>query len=419
MVVLRWCLWLVALVLCPVWAGASPAQVALTERIDGAEVQAPGPSAQALSASLPADALPAGVEIAGEVLALRWEASPLGPEVHHYTAEISVTLRRGDEALMHVIASGQGNHFQGPFAARRALRAAGAEAARLILARVEAGELVELAPTTRGVRTPSSAALGVAKSKGPLYRRSVAVIIGINHYPHIGQDLEYAESDARRVGRFFKSQGFEVHTLLGAQATRQRISTLIGDTLPTWLKGADRVVVYFAGHGLTEGKGPSTMGYLAARDTDERRPRATGVSMLALQRWLSHLPARHVMLLTDACYAGLAINTRAGPPLQGVEAPRWLRLALEGRAQISLVAGRRGELAHELDGAGVFTAVVLEGLRGAADVNLDGFITGDELAVYVKPQVIRRVLQAVNAPQRPQYARTGEGEMVFRVPGGR
>ena len=386
----------------------------LSEQIDGVEITRPGPGTRALLAALPADALPQGSVIRGEALAVRWAEAPLGPDVHHYTAEIDLTVEIPEGETLHLTAAGQGNHFQAPFAARRALKDAGRRAAALLQTKVESAGIL-----TRGVRPAGAKAPAISATPGPLYPRSVAVIIGVNRYPHISRQLEAAESDARRMARFLKAQGFQVHTLLGAQATRQRITALIGDALPKMVSAGDRVVIYFAGHGLTEGSGPSTLGYLAARDTEEGRPRATGISMLTLQRWLAHLPARHVLLLTDACYAGLAIASRAGPPLQGVAAPRWLRLALEGQVRMTLVAGRRGEQAHEIDGEGVFSAAVLEGLRGAADLNQDGFITGDELAVYVKPRVTERVLRAVNIPQRPQYARSGEGELIFRVPGPR
>ncbi|MFN3200933.1 MAG: caspase domain-containing protein [Bradymonadia bacterium] len=355
------------------------------------------------------------MRITGEAVALKWADSPLGPDVHQYTAEASLTLHMPGRPQRYVSAAGQGSHFQGPFAARRALADAGTKAAQKVLAHLDTIDLPS-GVLTRGVRTVHADKASAQIPKGPLYARSIAVVIGINRYAKMTRHLEAAEADARRVATFFKGQGFDVYPLLGADATRQKISTLIGDTLRQSTQAKDRVVIYFAGHGLTEGQGDRAMGYLAAQDTDEGALRSTGVSMLALQRWLGHLPARHVMLLADACYSGLAINSRAGPPLSGVEAPRWLRLALEGDSKITLVAGRKGELAHEIDGQGVFTAAVLNGLRGAADLDLNGFITGDELAAFIKPQVTRRVLQAVDAPQRPQYARTGGGEMVFRVP---
>ena len=249
-----------------------------------------------------------------------------------------------------------------------------------------------------------------------LYERSHAVVIGIDRYGDMPR-LKGAVRDAEAMARELTSRGFTVHRLLDGEATRARIASLLGDVLSKKTRRDDRVLVYFAGHGVTSGAGPGRVGYLMPVDGDAKRPAATGVPMTELTRWFAGYEAKHVLFLADACYAGLALSTRAVGLRPAIE--RYLQAISSRRIRVVVTAGGEQEQANEFRGHGLFTHFLLRALAGAADGNGDGVITSDELVAYIKPEVGRTAHVHWGVEQNPQSARSGEGEFVFLSPLGR
>ncbi len=247
-----------------------------------------------------------------------------------------------------------------------------------------------------------------------LYQSSLAVVIGVDAYEHL-PPLRAAESDAKELARRLKARGFEVRTLLGAQATRQRIASVLGDELHRVADKDDRVLIFFAGHGVSVGEGDARVGYLMPAAGDPTQPAATGVAMTEVVRWFGRYRARHVMLLADACYSGLALSTRAAGLKPAME--RYLEAVTSRRARIALVGGGAGEQVNEwVDDSGtrgLFTHFLLQALDGAADTNGDCVITSDEIVAFVRPEVARQAQLLWGAEQHPQSGRSGEGEFVF------
>ncbi len=246
-----------------------------------------------------------------------------------------------------------------------------------------------------------------------LYHHSWAVVIGIDAYQDL-PPLGGAVRDANRVAEFLKSQGFQVTTLINGQASRAAITELIGDRLPNQVGPNDRVIVYFAGHGLSRGQGDAAMGYLMPAEAKRDAPASTAISMAELQRWFAQYPAKHVLYVADACYSGLAIGTRSVGLSPQVKA--YIREVTNKPVRVALVAGQNGQQASEYQGHGLFTYFLLQGWRGAADSNHDGLITTDELAAFVKPAVAQVAASEFNTMQNPQIARSGEGEFLFLSP---
>ena len=266
----------------------------------------------------------------------------------------------------------------------------------------------------RGVVAVGAVELGTSDD-GPLhlYTRSHAVVIGIDQYQSLPR-LGGAVRDARKVADYLKNHGFEVSLLLDGQATRAAITRLVGDVLPGKVGDNDRVLVYFAGHGLSRGDGEAAMGYLMPVEGQRDAPASTAISMAELQRWFSQYPAKHVLYIADACYSGLSIGTRSAG--LSPEAKHYLRDITKHPARVMLTAGSSGQEAHEYLGHGLFTYFLLQGMGGAADVNGDGLVTTDELAAYVKPNVAKVARSHYGAQQHPQLARMGEGEFLFVTP---
>ncbi len=218
--------------------------------------------------------------------------------------------------------------------------------------------------------------------------RSYAVIVGISRYQKLPENwqLQFAERDAQSIytiaispeGGNFKQEN--VHVLEGAKATLASVRHEIDEWLPSVAKDGDRVLIYFAGHGLVyQGKG-----YLAPYDIDLINVAATGYPMDELGQTIgTKIHATSKILLTDACHSG-AISPADTETLNG-------KLANLERSLFSLTASRASERSFEspdLDGGhGVFTYYVVRGMSGAADVSRDGIVTADELSEYVHTQV--------------------------------
>jgi tetratricopeptide (TPR) repeat protein len=183
-------------------------------------------------------------------------------------------------------------------------------------------------------------------------------------------------------GGNFKAEN--VHTLLNEKATLSAIRHEIDEWLPSVAKENDRVLIYFAGHGLIRGG----KGYLAPSDVNPGDVERTGYPMDELGLIIgSKIRAKDKILLTDSCHSGKITPDES----QAVTS----RLRALDQSLFSLTASRDREQSYEsadLEGGhGFFTYYVVEGLRGGADADHDGVITADELAEYVRREVRDKV----------------------------
>ncbi|MHB8877426.1 MAG: caspase family protein, partial [Myxococcaceae bacterium] len=127
------------------------------------------------------------------------------------------------------------------------------------------------------------------------------------------------------------------------------------------------------------------------------------------------VPARHLMVVLDACYSGWAVGAK-GEETLGTE----LKSLWKERAEVVLSAGTRGQRAWEDEdapaawawgGHSALTAFFLEGLspspagKVAADLGGDGVVTDEELARYLRARVPESVRQVKRADQVPQFFR--------------
>lgn len=243
------------------------------------------------------------------------------------------------------------------------------------------------------------------------YRKSWAVVIGINRY-NIWPPLQYAVKDALATETKLREMGFdEIITLLDKEATRARILTLLGTDLPKKVAFEDRVVIFFAGHGQTESLGDGKeQGYIIPVDGDITNYFTTAISMPQLRELSQRISAKHLLYVMDSCYSGQGFTRAFGidPAIQG-----YLHKITSMRSVQMITAGGKGEQAAELQGHGVFTQYFLRGLDGEADRDNDGVVTTSELGAFLMPQVSR----ASDNLQTPQYGRLdGEGEVIFVLP---
>ena len=249
--------------------------------------------------------------------------------------------------------------------------------------------------------------------------RGYAVVIGVGEYRNLdeSQQLLFSQSDAEAMYRVLISHeggAFppeNVRMLTGEQATRENIRYVLEDWLPAVATPADRVVVYFAGHGLVK----NGRGYLAPWDVDPQRLEETAYPMAMLGDVMANRVEAHwKVLLTDACHSGrININaetTNAALDLQFNSLPKNF---------LTLTATREREQSYEdptlSTGFGFFTYFLTQAWQGYADNDpCDGRITADEVIEYVRSNV-RRYARGRQLSQTPTARGDYDPSMLLGV----
>lgn len=247
----------------------------------------------------------------------------------------------------------------------------------------------------------------------PKYDQSFALVIGINEYRNVSP-LSIAVNDAEALAEVLVTKlGFpqdKVAVLLDEQATKTRV-------LETFLAYEalgrdDRLLVFFAGHGLSvEGhRGP--VGYLIPVD-GKPEDKSSLIRWDDLTRNAELIPAKHILFIMDACYSGLAILRGIGLGEQ-----RFVSDMLQRFSRQVITAGKADQ--PVADGGGptgqnsIFTGHLLEGLRGKA-YNEDGVLT----ASYLMNYVYQRVANDPRSLQTPHFGHLeGDGDFILQTPKG-
>ena len=241
-----------------------------------------------------------------------------------------------------------------------------------------------------------------------VYRNSYAVCIGIDEYKYWPQ-LNYAASDARAMRKKLMERGFnEVRLITNGEAVRDNILSSIA-----WLgavaRRADRVVIYFSGHGETKEGRRGQIGYIIPVNCPKTGYYVNAISMGKVREATDEIAAKHVLYMMDSCYSGVALITPRADEQFIVE-------MTSDPCVYMITAGKSGEWALEIDGHGIFTYYVLRGLDGEADYDKNGVISGTELGQYSRKWVSHTAKQC-NRTQTPQFGKVdGEGEVVFLSP---
>ena len=269
-------------------------------------------------------------------------------------------------------------------------------------------------------------------SEGPEQRfgRSLAFVVGIDAYSAGIPPLQSAVADATAVAEALRrDHSFETRCLFDHRAGLEDLLAVLAD-LSRELGPDDRILIYFAGHGVALDGDDGPSGYLLPA-TARAADRDSFLAMRVLHTELNKLAVRHALVILDCCFAGTFrwssmrdVATDAPQVYRErydryVEAAAWQVLTSTSSRQLALdvLASDRGEqgCTHS-----PFARALLDGLAGAADYTADNLITASELAMFVRERVEPSV-EATGRHQTPQLFtldRHDHGEFVFQVPGG-
>lgn len=244
------------------------------------------------------------------------------------------------------------------------------------------------------------------------YTGSRALIIGIDNYV-VASPLSYAVSDALGVKEVLLQEfGFnetDVTLLTNAEASRVKIEQAFHRFTRGDIDSDERIVVFFAGHGMTRTGYRGEVGFLVPHDGDPN-------NLETLIRWdyltknSELVRAKHLLFIMDACYSGLALSRNLQPG-----ATRFLKDMMLRYSRQVLTAGKANEMVADAGGPlpdhSVFTGHLIEGMRGSA-ASSTGVITAAGLMAYV----YSKVASDRNSNQTPHYGHfEGDGDFILNA----
>jgi EAL domain-containing protein (putative c-di-GMP-specific phosphodiesterase class I) len=222
--------------------------------------------------------------------------------------------------------------------------------------------------------------------------RRRAVVIGVNHasIDTTLQKLRFAEADAvamraqlidSHVGTFDPD---DVQLLIGVDATADRIMAELR-AIALSASPADVLLVYFAGQGIVPDWADMTDAYLVTSDLDLSQLRLApqhGLRMRQLRQDVFEQCRGSTFLILDCCHAGAYAEAGTGPaPLLAALGAYETQVNQHSALMACPPDGVTRELADI--GHGVFTDLLLRGLRGAA-AGPDGTVRFADLVAFAR-----------------------------------
>ncbi|MEU6268407.1 caspase, EACC1-associated type [Saccharopolyspora shandongensis] len=214
--------------------------------------------------------------------------------------------------------------------------------------------------------------------------RRTALLIATSIYGDPGlRGLRAPAGEAEELQQVLLSQGgFDQVEVLRNESKRQierGIEEAFQEAGPD-----DLVLLYLSCHGIKNDHGQLLF---AACNTELDRIESSAVGSVFVQHQLSASQAGTKVVLLDCCYSGAFSHGLVPKSAEGIDLRQ-----LVGRGTYIMTATSAVEYAYEGDEftssdpvpSSLFTRAVLKGIRtGAADIDGDGLITGDELYNYV------------------------------------
>jgi uncharacterized caspase-like protein len=247
---------------------------------------------------------------------------------------------------------------------------------------------------------PAIAADALPADIKPVIRKRVALLIGNNAYKSPVPLLETPIADVDRIADILRMRyGYETTVVKNAtkSATARALNRLAANVGPE-----DSVLVFYAGHGYL--MNDTNMGYWLPVDASEKTA-ANWISNADISKFLTAIPARQLILVSDSCYSGTLTREFRVTGTGKVDPEDVLRK----RSVLVLTSGGDEPVADEGKGGHSIFAWHLIGVLNA----IEGMTPGANVFTEVRKRVSK------DYPQTPQYGaavsagHTAGGEYLF------
>jgi uncharacterized caspase-like protein len=232
-----------------------------------------------------------------------------------------------------------------------------------------------------------------------LHHRGHALLIGVSHYTEGLDQLPSVTKDLQDLKKGLDPYFQDVVILQSptVDELEREIKTFL---LKTYNKPAERLFIYYSGHGFTDYNDASRQndGYITGSDTPVHKlgqPVANALSFADIDSWNRQTRAKHVLMVFDSCFSGSLFESKGStePP-----SPDFLAITkmLELSIRFYITAGRANQ---EVSADSIFAKSLLNGLRGDADRYHEGIFSAVELGTY-----LLHAVHGLNDRQTPQFA---------------
>lgn len=249
-----------------------------------------------------------------------------------------------------------------------------------------------------------------------------AVVIGIQDYENPKLMLKYPVADAKLIAATLRERAsglFEsvnvVELTTKAQTTKEAITQTLKE-MSGKVSPDDLFVFFVASHGTVD-DGEYFLITSNVGGTSTHLLKQTALSQDDLKMLIANIPATKKLVFIDTCNAG-----KLGEAIQMAMLTRGMNedtaLKILSRAVGSTVLSASNSMQEALEGYkdhGLFTYVITEGLKGAADSDKDGYVKTHELVNYVDSQVPELAEMVFKHKQYPTTTLSGQGFPVVRV----
>ncbi|MEG3919039.1 caspase family protein [Microcoleus sp. T3_A4] len=267
------------------------------------------------------------------------------------------------------------------------------------------------------------------------FDRNIAVVIGIDNYQNGIHPLKTAVNDVRAIADILE-QEYEYQEVIRlfsehGEATLAEINKLLFETLPNEVKltEGDRLLFYFAGHGIARNSEDGPAGALIPQDAKLGKWE-TYLPMRKLNEALSKLDCHHLLVILDCCFAGnfrWSSSRNVISALETIHREHYDRFIRYPAWQAITSAAHNQEALDYTDERGIdkdslhspFAKALINGLKDMkADLTGDKVITAPELYLYLRDSLIGKdgysELQTAGLWPLQKHDR---GEFIFTLPG--
>jgi uncharacterized caspase-like protein len=231
-----------------------------------------------------------------------------------------------------------------------------------------------------------------------------ALVIGNNRYQSMPR-LYTAENDAKEVADILRKQyGFKVNLLLNA--TRQQILAAFSEYRRTLVPDTN-LLIYYAGHGEDDVDIETAFWLPVDAGKDDN---SNWISSDDITKNVKGIPSRHVLIISDSCFAGAIMREGNHNPSAPAVRERFLQRISEFKSRTLMASG--GNEPVEDGGSGghsIFADALIRGLRLMA---MDAYTAEELFQGFILESVTG------NSDQTPMYSPLrnsghGGGDFIF------